>query len=307
MSKYKEIFSQHKVLFATNGDLVPNSPLLDSIFTYYDVLTDNLLCIPGKDISTNKPIFGLQAFYLILSYAINHSYDYIIYIDADCFIWSLNNLGIKFNEFIERNYIIAGVPDGGIFCHRNSNCYCINPFLAFFNIKLIKNHILNGNLILANPHSENDISLGNVNACSNVLLDCDVWRKKFQPIVPYMYSEDFKRSNDINSAYTSKFSLMDEYYYKLFLGFQYSNELFMYMHGRDYICDADPLGLTSGLYINANMEDDNNLICLHTWFSRLLINPNSSDPVLNCTCLIDHRSRIHNIIDFVKHHQHYEL
>ncbi len=76
----------------------------------------------------------------------------------------------------------------------------------------------------------------------------------------------------------------------------------MYMHGRDYICDADPLGLTSGLYINANMEDDNNLICLHTWFSRLLINPNSSDPVLNCTCLIDHRSRIHNIIDFVKHH-----
>lgn len=156
---------------------------------------------------------------MILSYAINHSYDYIIYIDADCFIWSLNNLSIKFNEFIEGNYIIAGVPDGGIFCHRNSNCYCINPFLAFFNVKLIKNHILNGNLILANPHSENDISLGNVNACSNVLLDCDVWRKKFQPIVPYMYSEDFKRSNDINSAYTSKFSLMDEYYYKLFLGF----------------------------------------------------------------------------------------
>lgn len=300
----KEIFLKYKVLFATNGDLVPNSPLLDSISTYCNVLNNNLLCIPGKDVLTNKPIFGLQAFYMILFYAINHGYDYIVYIDADCFIWSIDNLSFKFNEFIHGNYIIGGVPDGGVFCHRNSNCYCINPFLAFINVKHIKNHIINGQLVLVNPKSINDISQSNINACLTVLSDCNTWRQNFQKTVPYMYNKDFESSNSINTAYTSKFSLMDEYYYKLFLGLQYHDEYFMYIHGRDYVCDEDPLGLTSGLYINKNMENDNNLICLHTWFSRLLINPKSPDPVLNCKCSVDHCTRIHNVINLVKRHYH---
>jgi hypothetical protein len=97
---------------------------------------------------------------------------------------------------------------------------------------------------------------------------------------------------------------MTEWYYKLFLGFQYTNEKIMYIHGRDYVCDADPLGLTSGLYINEHMEDDSNLICLHTWFSRVLINPNMPDPGLNPRDDVDsglnHRRRIMNVISMVK-------
>ena len=70
--------------------------------------------------------------------ALKRGYDYIIYIDADCFIWSLENLKSKFEEFIAQERIIGGVPDGGIFCHRNTNNFCINPFLTFFSIKRIK-------------------------------------------------------------------------------------------------------------------------------------------------------------------------
>jgi hypothetical protein len=55
----KELFKKHNVLFCTNGDIVPCSPLIDSINTYYNVIDNNLLCIPGKNIANNMPIFGL--------------------------------------------------------------------------------------------------------------------------------------------------------------------------------------------------------------------------------------------------------
>lgn len=45
----KKWFKSKNVLFATNGDIVPRSPLLDSISTYYSIIDDNLLCIPGKN------------------------------------------------------------------------------------------------------------------------------------------------------------------------------------------------------------------------------------------------------------------
>ena len=62
MTTMKQWFKDKNVLFCTNGDIVPDSPLLDSIATYKDVVDNNLLCIPGKNIANNNPIFGLQAF-----------------------------------------------------------------------------------------------------------------------------------------------------------------------------------------------------------------------------------------------------
>ena len=129
-----------RILFATNGDIVPNSPLLMSIQTYMHVAKDDLLCIPGKNVVNNMPIFGMHAFMMIIDYAVKHDYEYVIYVDADCFIWSTDNLMKKFSEFTEGDYIIGGVPDGGVFCHRNANNYCINPFLTFFNIRRLKRH-----------------------------------------------------------------------------------------------------------------------------------------------------------------------
>ena len=153
----KKWFKQNNVLFCTNGDIIPDSPLLDSISLYRSAIDDNLLCIPGKNIGNNMPIFGLQAFLMMINEAIKRKYDYIIYIDADCFIWSLNNLKSKFEQFIEGDFIVGGVPDGGVLCHRNTNNYCINPFLMFLNIKRVLKHIVNQQLELAAVHNENDI------------------------------------------------------------------------------------------------------------------------------------------------------
>ena len=300
----KSFFKKYNVLFCTNGDIVPYSPLIDSINTYYNSIDNNLLCIPGKNIATNMPIFGLQAFQLMINEAIKQHYDYIIYIDTDCFILSIKNLKLKFEEFVKGDYIIGGVPDGGIFCHRNANNYCINPFLAFFNISNIKKHISNGQLMLMSPKSENDIPISNIESNRIILDQCKAWRNIYQQSVPYMQTSNFLKTNTVQLAYTTQFSLTSEWYYKLFLGFHYPDEKFMYIHGRDYICNADPLGLTSGLYINEHMEDDSNLICLHTWFSRVLINPNMPDPILNPRDDVDsglnHRQRIMNVISMVK-------
>ena len=117
---------------------------------------------------------------------------------------------------------------------------------------------------------------------------------------------NFLKTNTKDTAYTSSFTLTTEFYYRLFLGLHYPGEQFMWIHGRDYVCEADPFRLTSGLYVNEHMEDDSNLICLHTWFSRVLINPEMPDYILNprddVDCGLNHRKRINAVKDFVKAH-----
>lgn len=112
----------------------------------------------------------------MIAEAIKRNYDYVMYIDADCFIWSTKNLMHKFSEFFDGDYIIGRVPDGGVFCHRNTNNYCINPFLTFFNIKKIKQHINENAMLLVSPHSENDISNENRKSNADVLAQCKAWR-----------------------------------------------------------------------------------------------------------------------------------
>lgn len=123
-----------------------------------------------------------------------------------------------------------------------------------------------------------------------------------------MKTKNFLATNTEEKAYTTEFTFKTEYYYPLFLGLHFGDEKFMWIHGRDYVCDEDTFGLTSGLYVNADMNDDANLICLHTWFSRLLINPDMPDKVLNPREDVDaglcHAKRIHAMMDKVKRHLH---
>ena len=115
----------------------------------------------------------------MLDEAIKRRYDYVLYVDADCFIWSLDNLMRKFEQFVDGDYIVGGVPDGGVFCHRNANRFCINPFLAFFNIKRIIKHSSNGMLQLASIKSENDVPEADQISNDLVLEECKAWRDAF--------------------------------------------------------------------------------------------------------------------------------
>lgn len=51
-----------------------------------------------------------------------------------------------------------------------------------------------------------------------------------------MQTANFMKTNSVETAYTTSFTLMSEWYYKLFLGLHFPDEKFMWMHGRDYIC-----------------------------------------------------------------------
>lgn len=67
----------------------------------------------------------------------NH-FDYVIYIDEDCFITDFENLINEFKNFIDSNCCLAGIQDGGVLCHRNHSHIMVNTFLSFWNIKMLK-------------------------------------------------------------------------------------------------------------------------------------------------------------------------
>jgi hypothetical protein len=68
----------------------------------------------------------------------NKNFDYVIYIDEDCFITDFYSLVNEFMNFTESGCVLAGPQDGGVFCHRNHSRLMINTFLSFWNIKLLR-------------------------------------------------------------------------------------------------------------------------------------------------------------------------
>jgi hypothetical protein len=75
----------------------------------------------------------------MLAYMLNNNnFDYVIYIDDDCFINDFEALIDEFKRFKSSNCCIGGPQDGGVLCHRNHSKRLINTFLSFWNISLIK-------------------------------------------------------------------------------------------------------------------------------------------------------------------------
>ena len=68
----------------------------------------------------------------------NNHFDYVIFVDEDCFINDFEALIDEFKIFTAKDYCIAGPQDGGVICHRNHSKMMINTFLSFWNIKLFR-------------------------------------------------------------------------------------------------------------------------------------------------------------------------
>ena len=130
--------AQNKVCFVTNSICMPSSLLIPSLKTYIEYIPiQNFWIIPG--IKDNKPFYGLDAFLVMLNYMLsNNNFDYVIYLDEDCFINNFEALINEFKDFIQSGCCLAGAQDGGVFCHRNHSRFMINTFLSFWNIKLLR-------------------------------------------------------------------------------------------------------------------------------------------------------------------------
>lgn len=116
----------------------PSSLFLASLKTYIDYIPiQNYWMIPG--IADKMPFYGLPAFTVMLDYMLKTDrFDYVVYIDEDCFITNMDGLIDELKSFINSDCCIAGPQDGGVICHRTHSKYLINTFLSFWNIKLLR-------------------------------------------------------------------------------------------------------------------------------------------------------------------------
>lgn len=138
----RNYFLSQKVCFVTNGNTTPGSLLWKSMKTWIDLTDSNVLIVPGQ-MPDGRPFYGRVAFMYMLDVCLKEGYDYIIYLDEDFFLDRKNDgentLYDLFRKFADEDeYCLAGMPDGGMVCHRNHNRVMINTFVSFWNLKLIR-------------------------------------------------------------------------------------------------------------------------------------------------------------------------
>lgn len=273
----KERFKEYNVLFATNGDDGKDSPMVLSINSYSDCVSDDNFIVLRSD---NGQWYGKRAFLKIFEYGIERNFDYLIYVDADCFIAHSENLFSLFKKFVESGCILGGPSDGGIFCHRSVNRFSINPFLMFVDLKKVSKKFRNGKDDYAfngsKDFSEDKVTLFSLNRYNDVFEKYRDFREKNADwfVVPHAI-EIAKPHNEFEVYYgknqhpwTCLTTTDFEPYYDIFLGMHDGEENVYFMYGRDYLCKGDPSGITSAVYLGNNITYDSKLVCLHTWFTR---------------------------------------
>lgn len=86
-------------------------------------------------------MYGLSAFRELFHRPLPEDWDYLIYTDEDNFIVDWDEVQRTFEAFVEGGYGFAGMPDGGVISHRFHNPVAINPFMAFFDVRRVREAI----------------------------------------------------------------------------------------------------------------------------------------------------------------------
>ena len=304
-TKNKVWLANNKVCFVTNSIGMPSSLFIASLKTYIDYIPiQNFWMIPG--IRDNAPFYGLNAFVYMLDYMLQaNRYDYVIYIDEDCFIADFNELIDEFKEFVNGEYCLAGSPDGGVMCHRNHSKMMINTFLSFWNIKLLREKNITYNniaeyvnnaikqyprtmfkyFISTMKENKKDLFKYMENESTSMVKSVTKFRKKYfdeNGECPYCETVKDDPTNSIE-RYQTPYTYDDdialdnfEPYYILEQALVYLTDTPIYyffttdLYGKHYIEDKkefDLSGLTSAVY-RYNSTKDYKLIAVHTWYSR---------------------------------------
>ena len=306
VNSIKTWLSQNKVCFVTNSSAMPSTLLISSLKTYIEYIPiQNFWLIPG--IRNNEPFYGFQAFLMMLQYMLsNNHFDYVIYIDEDCFINDFEALIDEFKIFAAKDYCIAGPQDGGVICHRTHSKYMINTFLSFWNIKLLreKNVTFDKILMYINDKVKNHnddmfanfldelrnntrlFTVFNESATININSITSYRQGHNNEEVPYckvvrnnvnnpVELKQTPYSNDDNTAQKN----FEPYYIIEQALIMLTGCPVYYMFATD-LCDDDFIkkgvkfdisGLTSAVYMRIPydpMFNEHKLIAVHTWYSR---------------------------------------
>lgn len=297
--------AKNKICFVTNSTGLPSSLFLASLKTYIDYIPiQNFWIING--LQNNQPFYGVNAFAQMLGYMLtNDHFDYVIYMDEDCFVTDFEMLINEFKKFKDGEYCMSGIPDGGILCHRNHSRLMVNTFLSFWNIKLLRDKQVKINDIIdymqtQQKESENSVfksfllrlkaknkdlySYMNSSA-QNVIKQVSKFRKKhFDDNGECPYCEIVRDDpNNTIERYQEPYTYSDEVevinfepYYIIEQALVYLTETPIYymfatdLYDKDFVKDNkqfDLSGLSSAVY-NYNNSKDYTMIAVHTWYSR---------------------------------------
>lgn len=313
----QEYLTENKVCIVTNTvSQLPGSLFFKSLKTYVQFIpNNNFMVIPG--IKDGKPWYGVNAFIDMVNTLLNYDFNYIIYIDEDCFIKDFRKLLVEFEKFKDGNYCLGGLQDGGMICHRNQSRFLINTFLSFWNLALIKNKkekfttILTSFIKAASPYksfidglkSYKEGKLYNImNDLSLIMLDKgrEYRRIKFEGDEP---PHAAVVRNDPNNQYEPNqipYSYKDiveqnmEPYYLIEEAFVYATKRpIYYMFGSDFYTNKDTGIETSGI-TTVIMNENCKHIAYHTWFARYY-KPNVQDELIQ-----KHVKRIDSVINSLK-------
>jgi len=300
----RQYFAENGVLFATNGWLKKGAIIERSLQTYQD-LTDQVYIV-GSD---TQPIYGRDAFIDMFRHGLDKGYAYLIYIDVDNFIVSPANLQYEFEQFKQSGATFSGPTDGGIICHRNCNRMSPNPFLLMVNLTNLKPIYKNGQFDFGNrkAYDVTQMDPTMLRQWQQTVDAYTAYRTRTQMQIPHtqVISAEWNPDRNKRHHYTMRqipWSYRDtpngEPYYTIFLGYLekfHTGTRFMY--AADHPFNADPTGLTTAVYCarpnaQGEMICPENLICLHTWFSRLYDDSNG-DPFYRY-----HHERIGRVADY---------
>lgn len=298
----KTYLSNNKVCFVTNSLCLPSSLLISSLKTYIEYIPiQNFWVING--IKNNEPFYGIQTFIEMLNYMLSTDhFDYVIYLDDDCFINDMDALIEEFKRFKSSNCCIAGAQDGGVFCHRNHSKRLINTFLSFWNISLLRsknitfNNILDYitknikqndffNVFFNNLKTNNEKLFNFIESQSNLMVsNIKEYREKTcslpnheTPYCKIVKNDPTNKIEQYQTPYTyddnKAISNFEPYYIVEQALIELSGTPIYYLFGTDLYHDNyvknneqfDLSGLTSSIL---TITDEHRLIAVHTWYSR---------------------------------------
>ena len=304
MKKLKIWLSQNKVCFVTNSISMPSNLLLPSLKTYIDYIPiHNFYLIQG--IKNNEPFYGLNAFIEMLAYMLsNNNFDYVIYIDEDCFINDFEALIDEFKLFKSSNCCMAGIQDGGVLCHRNHSKIMVNTFLSFWNISLMRNKKITINTIIdyvkekikddkvyknfisTIKSTNNELYNFMCSRADKMILNIKDFREFLNPENPEPTYCEIVRNDPNNpiEPHQTPYSFDDETEEKNFEPYYVLEQALIILTGNPiyYLFSTDLYnekeikngetydlsGLSSAVYNNIENIKEHKLIAVHTWYSR---------------------------------------
>jgi hypothetical protein len=111
-----------------NDDLYAHSK------SFYESMKYDKITVSGKD----RNYFAFNFINHIITNKEKYNFDWMVYIDEDCFITNQQALEDLIQYQINNNYACSGVPDGGVISLRVHNPIAINMFFMILNIGEIR-------------------------------------------------------------------------------------------------------------------------------------------------------------------------